>query len=284
MSRKGAFQNELSRQQGQEVEVLRKVRNGFKAHKTRILQQLDDPATYDRSKKGGVDAPIIDLVQFLNTPGSPFVTSSSCSGRVAIFAGPPACELPGAVVTGAEAQPGRESADGGSGAAAAEVERNARTEGKNSGGSGDDVWLKGGEWLFVSHEPLGQEERQEVYAALERIESNENLASAMTTFKFEPFIVHVQCVSLSHARALLNCGLNAGFRNSGMVLGAKKLSVAIRSTMHLDVPIGLGGKLLVSREYVDMLIDMSNEKFRENVRRIDRLCAAVKALYCDEES
>lgn len=303
MSDQQPFENERSREEGQEVDVLRKVKKGFGAHKRKILQELDDPATYDRSKKGGVDAPIIDLVQFLNTPKSPFVTSSSCSGRVAIFAGapPPGCEKrePLGSETDTASQSAIESGD----RSVTENQTSAKA-GDNDGvrdtteaavdeknvmgadnivSSGSDVWLKGGEWLFVTHDPLGEEQREEVYAALERIAREEKLETAMTTFKFEPFIVHVQCLSLSHARALLNCGLNAGFRNSGMVLGSKKLSVAIRSTMHLDVPIGLGGKLLVSRDYIDMLIAMSNEKFQENVRRIGRLEKAVRELYCSNE-
>lgn len=302
------FDNERSREEGQEVDVLRKVKKGFRTHKATILQQLDDPATYDRSKKGGVDAPIIDLVQFLNTPKSPFVTSSSCSGRVAIFAGAPplGCEeamkreteereskrdsiadAMSALESEISTVDGKESdlmceSESREASAALGMNGNGRDE-SDSDGNGSDTWMKGGEWLYVTHDPLGEEQREEVSNALDRIASDERLKNAMTTFKFEPFIIHVQCLSLSHARALLNCGLNAGFRNSGMVLGSKKLSVAIRSTMHLDVPIGLAGRLLVTREYVNLLIEMSNEKFKENVKRIGRLEKAVRELYCSAQ-
>jgi tRNA wybutosine-synthesizing protein 3 len=54
----------------------------FDAAKERVLQEL--VACIDRSKKGGVDAPIANLLTTLN--GLPdYVTTSSCSGRVAIF-------------------------------------------------------------------------------------------------------------------------------------------------------------------------------------------------------
>lgn len=43
----------------------------------------------DRSKKGSLDAPIRDLVRLLNASPNAF-TTSSCSGRVALFAEPPA--------------------------------------------------------------------------------------------------------------------------------------------------------------------------------------------------
>ena len=42
----------------------------------------------DRSKKGSLDAPIRDLVRLLNASPNAF-TTSSCSGRVALFAEPP---------------------------------------------------------------------------------------------------------------------------------------------------------------------------------------------------
>eukprot|EP00038_Savillea_parva_P015277 m.219626 g.219626 ORF g.219626 m.219626 type:complete len:278 (+) comp30577_c0_seq1:283-1116(+) len=58
-------------------------RKEFDTAKERILQGLQSDCS-DNSKKGNVDAPIEDLLAFLN--GLPdFVSTSSCSGRVAIY-------------------------------------------------------------------------------------------------------------------------------------------------------------------------------------------------------
>ena len=46
------------------------------------LDKLHD--AFDRSKKGSLDAPIVDLIHYINTLDN-FVTTSSCSGRFAIF-------------------------------------------------------------------------------------------------------------------------------------------------------------------------------------------------------
>ncbi len=78
-------------------------RRVFEATKRDILAKLLSPAEFDRSKvrspvptmrrhisplkhnmqKGGVDIPVADLVEFLNAHPD-YVTTSSCSGRIAI--------------------------------------------------------------------------------------------------------------------------------------------------------------------------------------------------------
>lgn len=54
----------------------------FRVSKKRVLAELE--ACIDRSKKGAVDEQVGDVIGLLNDhPG--FVTTSSCSGRCAIF-------------------------------------------------------------------------------------------------------------------------------------------------------------------------------------------------------
>lgn len=50
----------------------------FQTDKTRILVKVD------LSRKGSVDGPIRDLVEYINAQDS-FYTTSSCSGRVTVF-------------------------------------------------------------------------------------------------------------------------------------------------------------------------------------------------------
>jgi tRNA wybutosine-synthesizing protein 3 len=58
----------------------------------------------------------------------------------------------------------------------------------------------------------------------------------------------------------LSCGVQAGFRNSGISLKSRKNSnqewpkiiVAIRSTHGIEAPLSTGGKLLVTSEVINL--------------------------------
>jgi hypothetical protein len=88
-------------------------------------------------------------------------------------------------------------------------------------------------------------------------------------FKFEPFVLHVSCRSLSDGQRLLRVALAAGFKNSGMIVG-RRITVAVRATLRLEVPVVFGGKSAVSDAYVMQLVRLSNEKLADNFGRIDR--------------
>jgi len=100
----------------------------FNSKKSKILEQLaiPDQDYSDLSPKGSVDEPVRELVGEINQLEG-FVTTSSCSGRVAVY-------LEGI---------SKQSRQDDSRDAQATV-----TNGIASGGKG------GGQWLFVSHDPV----------------------------------------------------------------------------------------------------------------------------------
>lgn len=51
----------------------------------------------------------------------------------------------------------------------------------------------------------------------------------------------------------------------------------VRSTLRLEVPVCIGGELVVSKDYVRTLVGMANEKMVENVVRINRFFDSLKA-------
>merc|ERR1711879_157972 len=174
------------------------------------------------SKKGGVDAPIVEMIDLLNN-SEDYATTSSCSGRVSVFVAKP-------------------------------------SETKSSG-----------EWLFITHDPI--ESVDQVWEKLKDLDRFP--PGTLISFKFEPFIIHVMCKTLEAARQLHHITGESGFRNSGITVGKKKITLAIRNTILLDVPIALDGKLLVTEEYVELLVKLANEKFTENLSRIDRLTSSL---------
>ncbi|KAM9008956.1 tRNA wybutosine-synthesizing protein 3 homolog [Ara ararauna] len=116
-------------------------------------------------------------------------------------------------------------------------------------------------WLLVTHETCAKDD---VMTALEK-------ATGDVVLKFEPFVLHVLCQELQDAQLLHSVAVNSGFRNSGITVGrGGKIMMAVRSTHCLEVPLSHKGKLMVSEEYMEFLIDVANQKMEENTRRIGR--------------
>lgn len=68
----------------------------------------------------------------------------------------------------------------------------------------------------------------------------------------------------------------AGFRESGVTLGSR-IIVGLRCSLRLEAPLAAAGRVLVSDEYIGMLVDLCNTKQRANWQRIARLHAMLKA-------
>ncbi|XP_010137870.1 PREDICTED: tRNA wybutosine-synthesizing protein 3 homolog, partial [Buceros rhinoceros silvestris] len=124
-----------------------------------------------------------------------------------------------------------------------------------------EIQKKNCTWLLVTHETC---DKDRVMTALEK-------ATGDVVLKFEPFVLHVLCQELQDAQLLHSAAIDSGFRNSGITVGrGGKIVMAVRSTHCLEVPLTHKGKLMVSEEYIEFLIDIANRKMEENSRRIDR--------------
>lgn len=99
-------------------------------------------------------------------------------------------------------------------------------------------------------------------------------------------ILHVLTASLEHAQLLLRCGLQAGFRESGAINLTSPATepvtpiVAIRSMgLLLESLVGeqVGNQrhCTVTAGYLRRLLDISNQRFEENTKRIARFRSAV---------
>jgi len=130
---------------------------------------------------------------------------------------------------------------------------------------------RGTKWLLVSHGPVDadaiwnairkEEERTDVTA--------EEGSEGSIEFKFEPFILHLQCRTLEVAKKAHTFSLESGFRNTGLTVGkAGKLVLAVRSTQGLELPLSDGcGHILVSKEYVRIVVATANAKLAENEKK-----------------
>ncbi|XP_066481817.1 tRNA wybutosine-synthesizing protein 3 homolog [Tiliqua scincoides] len=133
--------------------------------------------------------------------------------------------------------------------------------------SGFEIQKQNCTWLMVTHQTCTTED---VLSALQR-------ATDDAIFKFEPFVLHVQCQELQDAQLLHTVAMEAGFRNSGITVGRKgKIMMAVRSTHCLEVPLSQKGKLMVSEEYVDFVVQVANQKMEENQKRIGRFYSSLQ--------
>jgi tRNA wybutosine-synthesizing protein 3 len=96
-------------------------------------------------------------------------------------------------------------------------------------------------------------------------------------FKFEPFILHIATTTVDQGQAMLAVAFDAGYRTSGLIHGKKRCVIHIKDTLKLDSPIGFYDAssralyLVVREEYLEFLIKISNEKFQENQKRMKKL-------------
>ncbi|PYI03018.1 hypothetical protein BO78DRAFT_422050 [Aspergillus sclerotiicarbonarius CBS 121057] len=264
----------------------------FESRKRKILAELSIPdAEYtDLSPKGSVDEGIRVLINDINTlPG--LVTTSSCAGRISVF------------LEGRKKQHQVLSDE-------------QQRQFVPSGGKG------AGKWLYVSHEPLKEDgktqvkERQRLHEKFGMIPGdgrppglNKNgQAPRLVRFSFEPMILHIMTATLHHAHPVLSAASTSGFRESGLQSlrcleaddndGPSPI-VAVRSAgLSLESVIGYCEESdddnddqepvihsLVTEEFLEMLVAISNERFSVNSERKERfranlldLCSPDRAL------
>ncbi|CAK9025538.1 unnamed protein product [Durusdinium trenchii] len=184
-------------------------------------------ASLDRSPKGSLDAPIVDFLSWLNEQEG-VVTTSSCSGRIAIFHG-----------------------------------------------SADLNNSKGGQWLLASHALV---DVPETWAQLQQsLEGQSDATGTLTTLLLEPFVLHAECVDATLGQTMLSAAREAGFRESGLSLGRKRVMVQIRTlALRLEVPLASDGRLLVDGNYFQTLLEIANRRLEENFARTQRLWAQLR--------
>ncbi|KAI4295895.1 hypothetical protein L6164_035891 [Bauhinia variegata] len=202
----------------------------FERRKAATLASLGSTEV-DKSPKGTLDTPIIPLINTLNQHPCYF-TTSSCSGRISILSQP--LHTP--------------TTD------APKSKKKAR----------------GGSWLFVSHDPADPDSVLSLLFPSESAQSSASSDPSELVFRFEPLIIAVECKDLPSAQSLVSLAISCGFRESGITNANKRVIIAIRCSIRLEVPLGDTNKIMVSHEYVRYLVEVANEKMEANRKRTER--------------
>ncbi|XP_072956456.1 tRNA wybutosine-synthesizing protein 2/3/4 [Typha angustifolia] len=215
----------------------------FQKRKEQTLAALSSPSP-DKSPKGGVDAPIVPLLEAINRHPYYF-TTSSCSGRISIL-----CHTnPNHNPSPSTQEVSNEDKSN---------NNNKKTTTKKKAG--------GGGWVFVSHEPADPDA---VVDILFKGHQDETLVGGDLVCRFEPLIIAVDCRDAAAAQELVSSAISSGFRESGITSLRRRVMVAIRCSIRLEVPLGQLGKIIVSPDYIRYLVRIANDKMEVNKKRAD---------------
>lgn len=114
-------------------------------------------------------------------------------------------------------------------------------------------------FLFKSHEKISL---SDIFELL-------NVSENIIYFRQEPSALHVACKSLKDAIFILEKAKNSGFKRSGIISNKEKFVCEIVSTEWIIVPIIKKGKLLVNKEFLEILISEANKKLEKTWKKIN---------------
>jgi tRNA wybutosine-synthesizing protein 3 len=207
----------------------------------------------DKSPKGSVDAPIRPLVDLINRH-SAICTLSSCSGRISLF------------------DPNTRASTSTGTSASSNKSKSTEQSGKGRGG-----------WVLVNHDLVDSSELLECFADA----SNDTATTTPTyddqqplpwIFKLEPMLMHVAARSLKRGQELLRLALELGFRESGLVVTDRRVTVAIRShSLSLALPLTPQGPLRPPNAYLGAVLEQANQRLLLNWKQLDRLYQAIES-------
>ncbi|KAI8825892.1 methyltransferase TYW3-domain-containing protein [Fimicolochytrium jonesii] len=225
--------------------------------------------TIDKSPKGSIDTPVIPLLNVINEC-TDLVTTSSCSGRVAVYV---------------DAAPGtaEKVTKGGTWLSVTHDPLPTIISSEGSAEASDKLWSM----LFPNH-------KEEDCSLRFTTSTPHDINVPIIYFKFEPFILHVLARTREAADALLTVALACGFANSGIqnrmvqIRGSLKIDAVLG---WLDVPEAAGSDdrpnangtvhLFASKAHVEFLSVLANAKFAKNQQTIDKFKAGITAAFSE---
>jgi tRNA wybutosine-synthesizing protein 3 len=146
-----------------------------------------------------------------------------------------------------------------------------------------------GRWVLVSHDLVDPQD------VIDLVSVSESVPTSTTRhpnpqpwiLKFEPMLLHVAAASLKHGQLLLRIALDLGFRESGLVVTDKRVTVAVRcNSLALAVPIFFDSRIgqspsfsrntiVLSDNYLTSLVNECNRRLELNWDQMDRLYQSI---------
>lgn len=98
-------------------------------------------------------------------------------------------------------------------------------------------------------------------------------------FKQEPAILHICCKTIEDAQRLVDIARFCGFKRTGIQSTRKKINVEIGSSEFIDTIISDNEELLITEEYLNVLIIEANKKMDANNNKLIKFYKEIKKLF-----
>ena len=226
----------------------------FAQRKAATLSELALDAG-DFSRAGHVDQRARPVVALVNRHPD-FFTTSSCAGRVSLFADPTPLSRADGQKGGEWVYVNHDPADVDDIIAAVRKKLGEDTEGE----TGDETASHGK--TPISTTPVDPE--------------------CTLVMRFEPFILSVEASSVETGGKFVAAARDAGFRESGITGNDKRVVCSIRCSIRMETPVVSRGVRLVSDNGIRELVRIANEKWDANVARAKRLEERIEKVFGDE--
>jgi tRNA wybutosine-synthesizing protein 3 len=106
--------------------------------------------------------------------------------------------------------------------------------------------------------------------------SLKNAKTGLLLLLAQPPIIHISAKTNISADKMIKLANGSGFKNSGFKSIDKKFVVEVCSTERLDAPIGKNGTLFCDDEYLDLLVEISNEVIEKSASKLKRFKEELK--------
>jgi tRNA wybutosine-synthesizing protein 3 len=124
-------------------------------------------------------------------------------------------------------------------------------------------------FVFVSHDKVSFDDlKNELDKAIKK--------NKKIKFKLEPCILHIACRNLEDAEKLLEKGKLAGWKKSGIIGMKNGITLELNSTEKIEFPIIQNKKILVSDEFLKIVVDEANNKLEKVWAKIGKLKGMIK--------
>ncbi len=98
-------------------------------------------------------------------------------------------------------------------------------------------------------------------------------------FKVDPLILHISCKDIETTKKVLKAKSKAGIKRGGVFhIAPERIQIEVIGTQKMELPI-YKNDLLVSKKYVDTVIQEANNKFDRNKEQWERFRKAWKEVF-----
>ena len=120
-------------------------------------------------------------------------------------------------------------------------------------------------FLFVSHDKITFKQLKS------ELEKTAKKTKKLIYFKQESCIMHVACKTLKDAQVLLNKAKLAGWKKTGIIASKNRIVAELVSTEKIEMPIINKGKILISDDFLKLLVSEANSKLERTWKKIKNL-------------